>query len=357
MADETNDSQDFFNKTPGLNAPGEQLNDSNYREWLNTVLSENGGPGYDSALLNSLRGIRVLGPGHAMAGIPDDNIGLMFCTRPSLNLSDANVQLHSQLVNLINPRPNSPAAYIKGMLDPKWGSANSGLNSIYDPLTPWIPALTNYLKVSSGFPDLSLGTGKSTSGFRGEVYAYVEGILKVNYDYEIHQSFYNVKPGIIPALFNTWVHYIEAVTLGDEGMEPYWKALAGNYYDFTCRIYHLIMNKNMRNIEWIFCTGGGWPTTFPSGAYSTIDRTQNSLRGQGQDEFEVTFTCQGFRFNNISIAKAFNDNTLYRNPNMHPQVRDRYYRKLSFREYMASSFGMYPWINLQTMELEYWGSR
>lgn len=356
MADETNDSQDFFNKTPGVNSPGEQLNNSNYREWLNTVYSENGGPGFDSALLNSLRGIRVLGPGHAMAAIPDDTIGLMFCTRPSLNLSDANVQLHSQLANLVSPRPNSPAAYIKGMLDPKWGASNSGLNEIYDPLTPWIPCLTNYLKVSSGFPDLSLGTGKSAAGFRGEVYAYVDGVLKVNYDYEIHQSYYNAKPGIIPMLFNAWVHYIEAVTLGDEGMEPYWKPLAGNYLDYTCRIYHLIMNKNMRNIEWIFCTGGGWPTTFPSGAYSTIDRTQNSLRGQGQDEFEVSFTCQGFRFNNISITKAFNDNTLYRNPNMHPSVRGRYYKKLSFREYMASQYGMYPWINLQSMEMEYWGA-
>ena len=355
MADETKGTQDFYNTTPGISTPGEQINNSNYREWLNTVYSESGGPGFDSALVNSLRGIRVLGPGHAMAAIPDDTIGLMYITRPSLNLSDENVEKHTQLANLVNPIPNTPAAYIKGMLDPKWGSANSGLNQIYDPLSPWIPVLTNYLKVSSGFPDLSLGTGKSSPGFRGEVYAYVDGVLKVNYDYDIHQSFYNAKPGIIPMLFSTWIHYIEAVTLGDEGMEPYWKPLLGNYKDYTARIFHLIMNKDMRSIEWIFCCGGGWPTTFPSGSYSTIDKTQNSIRGQGQDEFETTFTCQGFRYNNLSIIKSFNDCTLYRNPNMHPSVRARYYKELAFKEYMSSGYGIYPWINLQTMKMEYWG--
>lgn len=353
MAD-SNDFLNWFTKTPGNTAPTEDINKENYSQWMNYLFGENGGPGYDSALVNGLRGIRILGPGNAMAPIPDDTIGLAFVSRPSLNLSDANVQLHDQLTTLVSPRPNTPASYIKGMLDPKWGAANSGMNQIFDPLIAWIPPLTNYLKVSSGFPDMNLGTGKSSPGFRGEVYAYVEGILKVNYDYEVRQSYYAVKPGIIPALFNVWVHYIEAVTLGDEGMQPYFSPLRGNYLDYTCRIYHLIMNKNMRNIEWIFCSGGGWPTTFPSGAYSTIDRTQNTLRGQGQDEFEVNFTCQGFRFNNISIAAAFNDTTIYRNPNLHPRVREKYYRKCSFKEYYAGGYGVYPMINLSLMEMEYW---
>lgn len=354
MADNPNDNDAWLLRTPGNKRPEQDLNSNNAVEWYNYVFKENGGPGYDSALVNMLRGIRVLGPGNQQAPLPDDTIGLVYVTRPMLNLSDVNVKKHAQLIHLYQPPRDSPQAYIKGLLDPVWGAANSGDNSALDPLNPWIPPLTNQLKVSSGFPDLSLPVGKSQPGFRGEVYTFIDGILKVNYDFDMRQSYYNSKPGIIPEIFKVWTHYIEAVKIGDEGMEPYFSALRSNYLDYTTRIYHIIFNKNMRNIEWIFCCGGGFPTTFPSGAYSTIDRTQNSLRGQGQDELEITFSCTGFRFSNLRIADAFNRTTLRVNPNMNPAVRNGYYRKLAFRELYLDGPTSYPWINLETMEMEYW---
>lgn len=357
MADDPKDFDSWLLRTPGNKAPADPISASNFREWYDYVFKENGGGGYDSALTNLLRGIKILGPGNQLAPIPDDTIGLSFMTRPMLNLSDENVILHPQLIPLYKPARNSLMAYIKGMLDPVWGAANAGDDTMLDPLTPWIAPCTNLLKVSSGFPDLSLGVGKSQPGFRKEVYAYTDGVLKVNYDYDLRQSYHNVKPSFLPYMFEAWVHYIEAVSLGDEGMQPYWEALQANYLDYTTRIYHVIMNKNMRNIEWIFCCGGSWPTTFPSGAFSTIDRTQNTLRGQGQDELEINFTCQGFRFSNIQIADMFNRTTLYRNPNMHPQVRAGHYEKMPFRDYFLKGTGSYPWINLATMEMEYWGKK
>ena len=355
MADDPKNYDGWLSRTPGNNQPEQPISRENIGDWFNYVFKENGGPGYDSALVNMLRGIRILGPGNSMAPIPDDTIGLAFASRPMLNLSDYNVQKHPQLQALVKPARNSFMAYIKGLLDPVWGAANSGDNTALDPLNPWIPPMTNFLKVSSGFPDLSLAVGKSSPGFRGETYSFVDGILKVNFDFDIRQSYYNTKPNFMPYLFEVWVHYIEAVTLGDEGMEPNWEALECNYLDYTTRIYHIIMNKNMRNIEWIFCCGGCFPTTFPSGAFSTIDRTQNTLRGQGQDELEINFAAQGFRFSNLQIADQFNRTTLRTNPNMHPSVRSRYYKKMPFRDYYLSGYGSYPWINLDTMEMEYWG--
>ena len=355
MADDPNKYDGWLTRTPGNIAPKQPISRENLNEYFNYVFKENGGPGYDSALANLLRGIRILGPGNSMAPIPDDTIGLAFASRPMLNLSDENVIKHPQLLPLYKPARNSFMAYIKGMLDPIWGAANSGDDALLDPLSAWIVPMTNFLKVSSGFPDLSLNVGKSQPGFRGEVYSYVDGILKVNYDFELRQSYYNTKPNFLPYLFEVWVHYIEAVTLGDEGMEPRWEALQSNYLDYTTRIYHIIMNKNMRNIEWVFCCGGCFPTTFPSGAFSTIDRTQNTLRGQGQDELEINFTAQGFRFSNVRVADQFNRTTLRTNPNMHPSVREKYYKRMAFKDYYLSGYGSYPWINLATMEMEYWG--
>lgn len=356
MADGPSSIEGWFDGTPGNVQPASPLTLDTVPEYLDYAFSENGGPGYQSALVNMLRGIRILGPGNQLAPIPDDTIGLAFVTRPLLNLSDENVMKHPQLAPLYEPQKNTLMAYLKGLLDPVWGRANSGLSDILDPLYPWMAPLTNCLKVSSGFPDLSLAMGKSNPGFRKEVYQFVNGVLKVNYDFDMRQSYYTPKPNILPYLFEAWVHYIEAVKLGDEGMEPYPAALRENYIDYDCRIYHMILNKNMRNIEWLFCNAGCVPTTFPSGAFSTIDRTQNTLRGQGQDELEINFSSVGFRFGNIRIADMFNRTTLYFNPGMHPSVRLSNYRQLSVAEYFGGGYSAYPWINIDSMELEYWSA-
>lgn len=357
MADEPIDYNGWLSRTPGNEAPTTPLSGGNTEsklEWKDYVFRENGGSGYKSSLNNLLRSFKILGPGNTLFAVPDDTIGLVYVSRPMLNLSDDNVKKHPQLLPLVNPPRDSYMSYIKGLLDPAWGSANYNQLSILDPLNPWMVPLSNFLKVSSGFPDISLASGKSEPGFRGEVHAYVDGLVKVNYDYDMRQSYFLTKPNIISYLFEVWIHYIEAVTVGDEGMQPYFEALRCNYLDYTTRIYHIILNKDQRNIENIFCCGGGWPTTFPSGAFSTIDRTQDTLRGQGQDELDVNFTCTVFRFGNLEVADMFNRTTLRLNPNMHPSVRSRYYRKLEFSEYYLKKDDAYPWINLASMEMEYW---
>ena len=361
MANNFNSMDGWYTATPGIQEPATPLTElqtaANIDEWLDYAFHENGGPGYTSALVNMLRGVRILGPGNQMAPIPDDTIGLVFINRPMINLSDENVLKHPQLHALYKPKKNSLMAYVKGLLDPKWGDANSGLSDILDPLYPWVAPFTNLVKVSSGFPDVSLNVSKSAPGIRKEVYQYVDGILKVNYDYDMRLSFYTVKPNIMSYIFDVLNHYIEGVKLGDEGLEPYPEALFQNYRDYDFRIYHIILNKNMRNIEGLYCNGYCWPNTYPSGAFSVIDRTKNSLRGQGQDELEISFPSVAFRYNNLRIADMFNRTTLQRNKNMHPSVRDTYYRKLSLSEYFAGAYQVYPWININTMELEYWGLR
>lgn len=344
-------------QTPGLDVPtsGANGSDPSINDFLEAAFSENGGPGYSAPLVNSLTGVRIIGSGHQQIPIPDDTIGLVFTTRPNLNLSDANIKNHTQLLPLYQPKPHSLQAYIKGLLDPTWGKANSGMIEFLDPLNPWLVPITNLVKTSEGFPDISLRVDKSKPGFRQEVYQYISGLLKYNRDLDIRQTYWTPKPNFMPYIFETWEHYIEGVSLGDEGMQPYPEALLQSYQDYDCRIYHMILNKNMRNIEWIFCNASCFPTTFPSGAMSAIDRTQDSIRGQGQDELAINFSGVGFRFGNMKVADMFNRSTVYMNPDMGAN-RTSKYRKLSFSEYYRGGYkkGVYPWINVNTMELEFW---
>lgn len=322
---------------------------------LDYAFSEQGGPGYQSALVKTLSGLRIYGPGHQQIPIADDSIGLSFTSRPLLNLSDANVQLSPILQPLYRSRPNSIMSYVRGLLDKQWGLANSGAVSFLDPKTAWLTPLTNYLKVSSGFPDLNLNVSTSSPGFRQEVYRWISGILEHNGSFQLRQSYYMSQPKFLPFIFEIWLNYINEVTLGDNGLEPYAEALKQNYQDYDCRNYHIILNRNMRNIEWIFCNASALPTTYPAGAFSTIDRTQNSLRGQGQDEFDIQFDCIGFRYGNALVAKMFNDTTEYFNPDMKNANRLSKMRKLEFSEYYGSGYSqVYPYIDLDKMILQYW---
>lgn len=376
MADDPNAILIALEKTPGNEEPKEPLvniisgdrkdwvdkrpkgtlNSGNIDQWLDYVFSENGGTSYKSPLAKMLRGTRILGPGNQMAPVPDDTIGLVFVTRPLLNLSDENVKKHPQLISLYKPNKDGLNAYVKGLLDPRWGRNESVPDSLLDPYYPWIAPITNFVKVSSGFPDVTLNVDKSEPGIRKEVHMYPSGMLKVNWDFDMRMTFYNPKPNILPYIFDVWNHYIEAVTLGDEGMEPYPEALIQNYRDYDTRIYHMVLNKDMRSIEGIYCNAYSWPNSFPSGAFSSIDKTRNSLLGQGQDELDINFPSVGFRYNNVRVAAMFNQTTTYFNPRMDPKVRGQHYRKLKFSEYQSEGTSSYPWINLDTMELEYWSN-
>jgi hypothetical protein len=355
VANITDSFEGWFTGSQANVQPAKAIDSSNVADWLNYAFLENGGPGTTSPLVNSLRGLRILGPGNQMAPRPDDTIGLVFINRPLMNLSDENVKKHPQLLPLLNPNPNTLGAYVKGLLDPTWGRANSGaIGNMLDPTFPWIAPFTNYMKTCSGFPDVQLNVSTSTPGIRKEVYQFVDGILKVNYNYDMRLSFHTFKPNILPFIFDVINHYIEGVTLGDEGLEPYPEALVGNWRDYDMRIYVTIMNKNFRNIEGIYCCGYGWFNSFPSGAFSAVDRTQGTLRGQGQDELDVNFPAVGFRYNNLRVADQFNRTTLFFCENMSPSKRAGFFRKLSVVEYMDGAYKSYPWINLNTMEMEYW---
>jgi len=354
-------------KTPGLARPEilkqnvdkasnkSALTNAEVLSMLDYAFQEQGGPGYQSPVIKSLSGLRIMGPGNQFIPIADDAIGLPFVSRPLLNLSDENVSRYPGLFPLYRSKPNSVMSYIRGLMDKQWGAANSGAIKFLDPLTAWMTPLTNYCKTSNGFPDLSLNVSTSSPGFRQEVYRHISGILQHNGAFSMRQSYHMSQPKFLPYIFEIWLNYINEVTLGDNGLEPYPDALKQSYQDYDCRIYHIILNRNMKNIEWIFCNGSCVPTTYPSGAFSAIDRTTNSLRGQGQDEFDIQFDSIAFRYGNISVARMFNATTEFFNNGLRDDVRASKYKRLEFDQYYGNNYeNVYPYINMDNMTLEYW---
>lgn len=324
--------------TDFTNYSGETLDKR--KEIYDNALLDSGTPGYTAPLINSMRGIRILGKGPAMMPLADDTIGLSFVTRPQLNLADDNIKRSERLKVLMKGGQYSIASYIRGILDERWGAANKvvGLNN----LMPFIPVLTEYLKTSTGFGDLQMQIKTTEPGIRDQVYQRVDSKLEENGLFTMSQTYFNPKPSIIPALFQFWESYISEVTSGDRLVSPRFKYLFGNRIDFDCRIYHLIMGADGEFLSHIFATVQSIPVTFPAGSQANIDNTQNTLRGEGQDDFSVQFSSTAMRFNEDGLISSFNDHSYNYNPNLRPQVRDRFFRMLQPSEYQAYNYGAYP---------------
>lgn len=326
------------NENDFTNYSGENL--PNRDAIFDATLLEGFSPGWSSPLINSLRGLKILGQGPAMMPLSDNTIGLPFVTRPQLNLTDDNISRSEKLVSLYGAGQNSIGAYIRGMLDERWAASNAG--KILDNRMPFIVPLTTFIKTSTGFSDLQLSIETSEPGLRSQVYQRVASKLEENGVFSINQTYYNPKPSVIQALFQYWEDYISEVVSGDRQVTPRDWYLMGNRIDYDCRIYHLIMNKDAMFLEHIFATVQSIPTTYPAGAIASIDTTQNTLRGEGQDDFTIQFSSAGQRQDEFGLIQSFNEHSFLYNPGIMPNVRNNNFRELSTEEYMAYSGGAYP---------------
>lgn len=329
---------DDINEIDFTNYTGETI--EKRKEKIDQGMLSEGAPGYTSALINSVRGFRMVGRGPAMMPLSDNTIGLAFVTRPQLNLTDDAIRRSERLVNLYGVSPNSAGGIIRGWLDERWAAAHQPVG-VQNKL-PFIPMLTTFLKTSTGFGDLQLQIKSSDPGMRDQVYQRVDSKLEENGIFTISQSYWNPRPSLIPALFQTWCDYISEVVSGDREVPPRDKYLFGNRIDFDCRIYHLQMNKDTEFLEQIFATVQSIPVSFPIGSQSNIDNTGNSLRSEGQDDFNMQFSSQGMRFNEFGLIQSFNEHSYRYNPAIRPENRNRYYRMLAPNEYEAYASRAYP---------------
>src|ERR1044072_5795171 len=92
------DENNFTNYS-GENLPKRQ-------EIFDVALLSGTSPGWTAPLINSLRGLRIVGKGPAMMPLADNTIGLALVTRPQLNLTDDNITRSEKLVSLYGVGPN-----------------------------------------------------------------------------------------------------------------------------------------------------------------------------------------------------------------------------------------------------------
>lgn len=352
MAETSDNGQDkndgfFANDKLTKDNPAVFKDNESKLNYFDLMLKQSNTPGLNAPLANSFRGFNPFSTGPAMMEISDNIIGLMFITRPQLNLSDYNIYRSERLISLAGASTNDISGYTRGLLDPRWAASNLGGfgHPMLDNNQPFIACLNEYLKTSTGFSDLQLRFGTSEPGIRQQVYQHVTGKLEENGQYSIQQTYHNPRPLIIQNLFQIWEGYISEVVSGDNQLQPYPDYLVGHRCDHDCRIYHMVLNRDNEFLESIFASIQSIPSTYPAGAIADIDRTQNTRRASGQDELSIQFSSTGMRFDEISLINAFNEHTFLFNPDLYDDINSttqQRYKKVPISEFDKYRYMMYP---------------
>lgn len=335
------------------------------------------------AIGNSLYGINLTQTGSAVPQAKDAN-GFVFFTRPQLNLSTLNISNSRQMFSLLTKQVASYQMYTRLMLDPRLGY-NGGLSSPFvDPLSAFIPALTNNIKSISGWPDMSAPVYTSEAGNYGEEISFVDGVTN-NYEaFDLDVTFRNTRGNPLIYMFYIWIKY---QTLVYEGiLNPYLDFITENEIDYNTRIYRILTDPTKRYVTNLACTGASFPINVPSGSLFDLNMdTPFNL----SSEINIRFRSNCFRAFEDITKLDFNEAMAIFNPNirkiLETDLESKSYeqtarddataihaingcdyvkiphflkkdaeQKLGTDGFYSFNYRSYPYINLATNELEWW---
>ena len=247
-----------------------------------------------------------------------DHMGLVFFTRPQLNLSTVNIKHIRQFKQLLTKDETSIQRYVRCMLDPRlqFGIPSQLYNNerietpLVDKFNPFIPVLSNLIQNMSGWPDMVVPNYTSSNGMRKEQFAMIDGTFEIFDYYELNCTFRNIINEPLTWLFQVWEQYAALVF---EGMcHPYIDFISEFEIDYNTRIYRFITDESGRKIKKAACTGASFPRNVPMGKFFDFNHELN-YSDQTKD-INISFGCMGAIYNDIKIFFAFNRTWMIFNP-------------------------------------------
>lgn len=363
----------------------------NISQVTDDIISRSGSGTRSQILQDTTRGINLIGASQPTITNHQSN-GLVFFTRPMLNLTQSNLKLdrvfdeYADAPEMSYPRMarvmldpiNERNQLIKDnknrmVNDPHDGSVTSPL---VDPFNPFMPILTNTLSTLSGWPDPAMNVYVSDKGILGEQWMKADGHMKIYENFSLTTNFMNTDGDPIFHLFYLWTHYMGLITQGKISMRPQMRA--ARRMDYFTRIISFALDPTRTFITHWANTGVGFPTIY--GGSSIHDYDVSKRYKSNQEQKSIQFQCLGAEYNDLITLVEFNKLVGRFNPDLniyHPAMgginttngnkdlvpygnfrtrgsKTPAYVKLTANEKAAGNFHAYPLINIYTKELEWW---
>lgn len=290
-----------------------------------------------------------------------DTNGLVFFTRPDLNLSNTNIRSYRKMNALRNTDPSSLGRIIRCTLDPNLlkGRSEDDVDKnmtcpVIDNDQVFIPMMTNTCISVSGFEDIELPATATKPGPYGESMMIADGILDKLGTYDITTTFRNMSGSPILHLLYYWSVYASAVRQGL--MRPRQNNILEHRIDYQTAIYRVILDHSHRFVENIARTGFSQPKYIPFGAVYNYEHDKPF--NQANEQISITWTGHGLYYQDDLLIRTFNMSVAAMNEDLGiPANRAARYVKVPYEELMAFNHRGYPRINPSTREMEWWVKR
>lgn len=276
--------------------------------------------------------------------------GLVLFTRPHLNLSYDNIASVRTLSHLLTQDPTTYQFAVRMLLDHLTQKLSPVKTPLVDENFPYLTLLSNNCITMSPPPDIGVNVYSSPEGMMKEVWIMNDSIAEHNGRYDLTCTFNNMKGNALIMLFHAWLLYIGHIRVGP--MRPHQIQVEMDEMDYFTRIERIKLDVSGRYVEQWFHTGAAMPTNISIGSGFAFNRMEPME--MENKEFSVQFACVGAVYNDPIQLFEFNIRIQRWNPRMSPDVRNNYYIKVPFAYRAATNYYGYPWINLATMELEWW---
>lgn len=291
-----------------------------------------------------------------------DHQGYTFFTKPCLNLSYNNVIGVRGLAFLSDQSPLSMANAIRCMLNPpgydvEMAGRNKDLigdnyrSKLINDESAFIPMLSNSLVSISGWRDKTVDTFTSKETLSKSQVSFVDSPYNDYSTYDLTAVFANIEGDPITTMFRVWTEYSQRVAGGS--MVPFPINIVENRVDYNTRIIRFIMDSSKTYIQRVVACGAAFPIAVPLAA--NINFTAGTPLSDGANQVSIPFRCMGTMYDDPAILTNFNKVVQLNNKNMLPKNRTEAMVKLSVQERtLFSGKVMFPWVNIETNELEWW---
>lgn len=333
---------------------------------LDLVSRYTGFGGANSHTYSVFRGLNVMG------GIPAlphnvDNQGMVFFTKPCMNLTYDNVSNIRKLAYLSERLPYGMGNAIRCMFNPvgsQYGdNGSTGRSKIIDDKCAFLP-LSNLLLNLSAPPDLAADTYVSNEGWAHEQVGWIDGVPGINNSYDLTATFSNLEGDPISNIFSMWIEYGQRVSTGS--MLPFPINMVENRIDYQTRIYRITLDRSRKFVQNIYACGAAFPYTAPIGAKHGYAHDQHL--NQENNQVQISFKCFGAIYDDPILLHEFNLTVGRFNPNLETDLNSQLVRPNTVKKVdgiiagnlnmkALMNYQLYPLINIATMELEWYADK
>lgn len=278
-----------------------------------------------------------------------DTFGYTFFTRPRIRLSYDNLISDRTFALLDSKDEHSIHRWVRATLDPVQRTGWRG-SPLVDPKQAFIPILSNNLISLSGWPDVTVDTYTSAEGLRKEQWSMADGYAKYHSAFSLNAEFKNTINNPINELFYYWTQY--SLLVHEGVMEPHFDSSIQNEIDYQTRVYRLTMDASKTFITDIAACGAAFPVA--ASVSSKFDFSRESVYNDNNDTVSIPFQAIGAIYKDPILMGEFNMVVQTFNFEMHDAIRPSLYQQLTPNEVTLFNHFGYPFIDLETGQLEWW---